>query len=183
LLQHSSTLPHFRIALPQGQWVSLLHSKINPDIGPITMLTTTASLANRYLSGVCGTDRFAQVIRVLDPDPRDPCAVGYRSGLRRAKTVDLAQSELAGISGIVSQLSKAQIAACYVVLWPYRARMKLITEYIADAVNFERLAAVETNPEVRAQLEKQAAAYRRLAAQRAKQIGVPAPEWPNEKLP
>jgi hypothetical protein len=61
--------------------------------------------------------------------------------------------------------------------------MKLITEYIADAVNFERLAAVETNPEVRAQLQKQAAAYRRLAAQRAKQIGVPPPEWPNENFP
>jgi hypothetical protein len=115
---------------------------------------------------------------------RPCCEVGsYRGYLRRAKTVDLAQSEIAAISGIVSQLSKAQIAICHVDLSPYRARMKLITEYIADAVNFERLAAVETNPEFRTELEKQAAAYRRLAAHRAKQIGVPPPEWPNENFP
>jgi hypothetical protein len=58
--------------------------------------------------------------------------------------------------------------------------MKLITEYVADAVKFEHLAALERNPEVRTLLEKQAAAYRKLAVQRSKQLGVPPPEKPEK---
>ena len=45
--------------------------------------------------------------------------------------------------------------------------MKLVAEYLADALKFERLASHEKNPDVKAQLEKQAAAYRRLAEKRA----------------
>ncbi len=56
--------------------------------------------------------------------------------------------------------------------------MKLIVEYVADAVKFEHLAALETKPELRDALEKQAAAYRRLAEQCAKKMGVPRPEKP-----
>jgi hypothetical protein len=56
--------------------------------------------------------------------------------------------------------------------------MKLVAEYVADAVKFQHLAAREKNPEVRAQLEQQAAAYKALAAQRAKAMGIPAPENP-----
>ncbi len=54
--------------------------------------------------------------------------------------------------------------------------MKWIAEYIEHAIRFEHLAALERNPEVRAKLEKQAVAYRKLAEDRAKQIGVPPPE-------
>ena len=42
-------------------------------------------------------------------------------------------------------------------------QMKLIAEYLADAIKFERLAAMEKNPDARAMLEKPAAAYRHLA--------------------
>jgi hypothetical protein len=53
--------------------------------------------------------------------------------------------------------------------------MKLVTEYLADAARFDQLAALEQDPEVREQLEKQAAAYRALAEKRAKQAGLPLP--------
>jgi len=56
--------------------------------------------------------------------------------------------------------------------------MKLLTEYLEHALTFERMAAEETNPEVRAQFEQQAAAYRKLAAQRAEQYGLPPPSPP-----
>ncbi len=54
--------------------------------------------------------------------------------------------------------------------------MKLVSEYLANAVKFEHLARMETDPEVKAALKKQAAAYRSLAEQRAKQLGIPTPE-------
>jgi hypothetical protein len=56
--------------------------------------------------------------------------------------------------------------------------MKLLTEYIEHAQTFERMAAEETNPEVKAQFEQQATAYRKLAAERAEQYGLPAPSPP-----
>ncbi len=54
--------------------------------------------------------------------------------------------------------------------------MKLMTEYLADAAKFDQLAALEQDPQVREQLKKQAAAYRKLAEKRAKQLGVPLPK-------
>jgi len=56
--------------------------------------------------------------------------------------------------------------------------MKLLTEYLEHALQFERLAAQEGNPELKAQFEKQAAAYRKLAADRAAKYGLPAPSPP-----
>jgi hypothetical protein len=53
--------------------------------------------------------------------------------------------------------------------------MKLVTEYLVDAAKFDEWARLERNPEVREKLEKQAAAYRDLAAKRAKKLGVPLP--------
>jgi hypothetical protein len=53
--------------------------------------------------------------------------------------------------------------------------MKLVSEYLADAVKFERLAQQEQDADLRAQLEKQAAAYRKLAVERAKKLGKPLP--------
>ncbi len=49
--------------------------------------------------------------------------------------------------------------------------VKLVTEYLADAAKFDQLAGLEQDPQVREQLQKQAAAYRSLAAKRAEQLG------------
>jgi hypothetical protein len=54
--------------------------------------------------------------------------------------------------------------------------MKQVTEYLENAVQFERLAAAEKDSKLRAELEQQAAAYHKLAAQRAKQLGVALPK-------
>jgi hypothetical protein len=54
---------------------------------------------------------------------------------------------------------------------PDERRMKLLTEYIERAANLERLAADEQDSEFKTQLLKQAAAYRKLAAKRAKETG------------
>jgi hypothetical protein len=53
--------------------------------------------------------------------------------------------------------------------------MKLLTEYLEHALSFERMAAEEANPKIREQFEKQAEAYRKLAADRAARYGLPAP--------
>jgi hypothetical protein len=48
--------------------------------------------------------------------------------------------------------------------------MKLVTEYLADAAEFDELARLEQNPELREKLEKRAAAYRNLAVKRAQEL-------------
>ena len=53
--------------------------------------------------------------------------------------------------------------------------MKMVAEYVEKALNFERLAAEETNPELKAQLEAQAASYRKLAVERARRENLPYP--------
>ena len=53
--------------------------------------------------------------------------------------------------------------------------VKMIAEYLEHALQFERMAADENNPELKAQLERQAAAYRKLAAERAKKLGLQPP--------
>jgi len=45
--------------------------------------------------------------------------------------------------------------------------MRLVVEYLNEALLFERMAAKEQNLKIRAQFERQAAALRRLAAARA----------------
>jgi hypothetical protein len=47
--------------------------------------------------------------------------------------------------------------------------MKMLAEYLEKAIAFERMAADEKDAKLKADLEKQAAAYRKLAGQRAKQ--------------
>jgi hypothetical protein len=56
--------------------------------------------------------------------------------------------------------------------------MKLVAEYLADAIKFAQLADEEKNPDVKAALKKQAAAYRKLAFERAKKMGLPPPGIP-----
>ena len=47
--------------------------------------------------------------------------------------------------------------------------MKMLAEYLEKAIAFERMAGDEKDAKLKADLEKQAAAYRKLAVQRAKQ--------------
>ena len=51
--------------------------------------------------------------------------------------------------------------------------MKLVSEYLADALKFERLAAEEKNEDLKLPLLQQAAAYRNLAEKRATELGKP----------
>ena len=53
--------------------------------------------------------------------------------------------------------------------------MKMLTEYIEQALRFERLADEETDEALKAEFEKQAAEYRKLAAERARKYGLPPP--------
>lgn len=55
--------------------------------------------------------------------------------------------------------------------------MKLLTEYLQKAVEFEKLAAEEAGA-FKARLLKQAEDYRRLATKRAKGLGLPMPSPP-----
>lgn len=49
--------------------------------------------------------------------------------------------------------------------------MKVIELYLENALAFERLAAVEMNPTLKDDFERQAAAFRKLAAERANSLG------------
>jgi hypothetical protein len=51
--------------------------------------------------------------------------------------------------------------------------LDLLSQYIDHALTFERMAEAEPN------FERQATAYRRLAAQRARGLGLPLPSEPN----
>jgi hypothetical protein len=53
--------------------------------------------------------------------------------------------------------------------------MKMIAEYLDHAVQFELLARFEENPKLKADFENQAAAYRKLAAERTKKLGLEPP--------
>jgi hypothetical protein len=54
--------------------------------------------------------------------------------------------------------------------------MTLLAEYLDRALQFERMADGTTDPMLREQLLQQSAAYRKLAAKRAKQWGLPVPD-------
>jgi len=56
--------------------------------------------------------------------------------------------------------------------------MKQLTEYLERTVSLERLAASEQVSIFRTQLLNQAVAYRKLAARRAEQFGLPPPSPP-----
>ena len=54
--------------------------------------------------------------------------------------------------------------------------MKMVAEYLAEAIEFQQMAADAKNPELKSALEKKAAAYRNLAIDRTKKLGMPPPE-------
>jgi hypothetical protein len=61
--------------------------------------------------------------------------------------------------------------------WRRRASeaVKMIAEYLENAMKFERLAAEECDPTLKAVFEEQARAYRRLADERADRLGLAPP--------
>lgn len=54
--------------------------------------------------------------------------------------------------------------------------MKLVAEYLERAHQFERMAAAEVDPKLKAEFERQAMAYQNLAVKRAKETGLPLPK-------
>jgi hypothetical protein len=58
--------------------------------------------------------------------------------------------------------------------------MKMLTEYLERALQFEQMAGTEQNQTFKAELLKQAAAYRQLAAKRAQEYGLPMPSPPDK---
>lgn len=57
--------------------------------------------------------------------------------------------------------------------------MKLVAVYLDHSLAFERIAADEANPTLKDDFEREAAAYRRLAAKRAIQLGLEPTKDPN----
>jgi hypothetical protein len=52
----------------------------------------------------------------------------------------------------------------------HRVQMKMLAEYLEKAITFEQMAAQEKDEVLRVSLEKQAVAYRKLAAERARRL-------------
>jgi hypothetical protein len=53
--------------------------------------------------------------------------------------------------------------------------MKMLADYVDTAMNFEQMAAQEKDPKLKAEFERQAAAYRKLAEKRVKEYGFKMP--------
>jgi hypothetical protein len=57
----------------------------------------------------------------------------------------------------------------------------MIAEYLEHALQFERMAAEEADLALKASLEKQAVAYRKLASERAARLNLPRPPGPRPR--
>ena len=51
----------------------------------------------------------------------------------------------------------------------------MIAEYLEHALQFEKMAKEATDPNFKKQMQQQAVAYRKLANERALQLGLPQP--------
>jgi hypothetical protein len=60
--------------------------------------------------------------------------------------------------------------------------VKVIEEYLENALAFEQLAAVEIDQMLKDDFEQQAVAFRKLAAERAKRLGLGRPKIQTEIL-
>jgi hypothetical protein len=61
--------------------------------------------------------------------------------------------------------------------------MKLLTEYLERAVQLEKLAEDESDANFKNELLTQAQSYRKLAAERAREYGLPMPSPPDHLKP
>lgn len=60
--------------------------------------------------------------------------------------------------------------------------MEMIAHYLEKAIDFEKMAVKEMDPELKANLLEQAAAYRKLADERARRLKLSLPpERPSSK--
>lgn len=73
--------------------------------------------------------------------------------------------------------TESRIVGKYIGFWGSFpcATMKMVAEYLERAHQFERLAAREADPKLKADFEKQAKAYQDLAGKRARELGLPLP--------
>ncbi len=53
--------------------------------------------------------------------------------------------------------------------------MKMLAEYLENAIKFEKMADEETDAKLKEDFEKQGAAYRKLAEKRARDYGLQLP--------
>ena len=60
--------------------------------------------------------------------------------------------------------------------------MKLVAEYLVDAIKFDRMAEDAKDVALKASFRKQAAEYRKLALGRAKRLGMPPPGLSNQHM-
>jgi hypothetical protein len=56
--------------------------------------------------------------------------------------------------------------------------MKLVADYLEEAAKFDRMAAEATDPKLKEALHNQAAAYRKLADERAAELNLPPVNLP-----
>jgi len=61
----------------------------------------------------------------------------------------------------------------------WSSAVKLLTEYLEHAIQFEWLAVEEGGQKLKAQFDSQARAYRKLAAERAKKLRLSPPSDPS----
>ncbi len=61
---------------------------------------------------------------------------------------------------------------------PQVASMNMIAEYLEKAIDFERLAVIEKDSALKDGLLKQAAAYRKLAGEKAERLNLTFPTGP-----
>jgi hypothetical protein len=59
-------------------------------------------------------------------------------------------------------------------------QMKHLGEFLDNAAMFDRMAEEATDPALKGAMEEQARAYRKMAAKRAEQLGLPAPSAPDK---
>lgn len=59
--------------------------------------------------------------------------------------------------------------------------MKLISEYLEQAIRFERMAEESIDPKLKEGLLQQAAAYHKLAERRAKGLNIPVSKRPPDR--
>jgi hypothetical protein len=74
---------------------------------------------------------------------------------------------------------KSTSAFGYSQLLDWGASVKMLAEYLDTAIKFEQMAAAEKDPNLKADFERQAAAYRKLAEKRAKEYGLKTPPLKN----
>jgi hypothetical protein len=53
--------------------------------------------------------------------------------------------------------------------------MKMLADYLEKAIDFERMAAEQKDAKLKANLDRLASAYRKLAIGRAKELNIPLP--------